>query len=183
MKEINKNVKYIINNNVYNNFNIKFKEPIHILYNHKDKVKCLSILKDGRLVSGSDDESIIIYNKITYQPDLIIKEHKDYINYITTLSSGILSSCSNDKTIKLFNIKDNKYKILQILNCHKGNVYKIIELKNKSLVSCSYDKSIIFYNKDNNNNYIKDYILNINDYCCSVIETKDNEICYVQIVM
>jgi len=106
------------NNNLYNNFNIKLREPIHILNNHKDFVRCLSILKDGRLVSGSDDKSIIIYNKITYQPDLIIKEHNNNINYIITLNSGILASCSGDKTIKFFNIKDNKYKILQTLNYH-----------------------------------------------------------------
>ena len=46
------------------------------------------------------------------------------------------------------------------------------------MVSCSGDKSIIFYNKNNNNNYIKDYNLNLNGSCYSVIETKDNEICY-----
>ena len=39
-------------NNLYNNFNIKLKEPIYALNSHKDKVKCLSILKDVRLVSG-----------------------------------------------------------------------------------------------------------------------------------
>ena len=49
-------------NNLYNNFNIKLKEPIHILNNHTDIVKCLSILKDGRLVSGSRNKSIIICN-------------------------------------------------------------------------------------------------------------------------
>ena len=177
-----KKIKLLENklNKQNNNFNIKLKEPIHILNNHKDKVTCLSILKDGRLVSGSNDKSIIIYNKITYQPDLIIKEHNDDINYITTLSSGILTSCSYDKIIKLFNIKENKYEILQTLNYHTRSVNKIIELKNKSLVSCSDDNSIIFYNKDNNNNYIKDYNLNINVMCHSVIETKDNEICYSQ---
>ena len=114
-------------NNKYNNLNIKLKEPIHILNNHTKQVFCLSILKDGRLVSGSDDESIIIYNKETYQPDLTIKEHNNGITCITTLSSGILASCSRDETIKLFNIKDNKYEILQTLNYHKDEAYKIIE--------------------------------------------------------
>ena len=47
------------NNKLYNNFNIKLKEPIHILNNHTGSVYCLSILKDGRLVSGSNDKSII----------------------------------------------------------------------------------------------------------------------------
>ena len=40
-------------------------------------VTCLTIMNDGRLVSGSNDKSIIIYNKETYKPDLIIKEHSD----------------------------------------------------------------------------------------------------------
>ena len=72
------------NNNIYNNnnlndYNISLKNPIHILNNHKDWISCLSILNDGRLISGSGDNSIIIYNKITYQPDLIIKEHKSTV--------------------------------------------------------------------------------------------------------
>ena len=105
-------------------------------------------MNDGRLVSGSKDESIIIYNKETYKPDLIIKEHCKAVKYNTQLSSGILASCSDDKSIKLFNIKENKYEILQTLNDHTHWVFKIKELKNKSLVSCSLDCSIIFYIKD-----------------------------------
>ena len=175
--ELNKQNNKEINNK-YNNFDIKLKEPIHILNNHSDCVYCLSILKDGRLVSGSDDNSIIIYNKETYQPDLTIKENKGGITCITTLSSGILSICSYDKNIKLFNIKKNKYGILQTLNYHNHWVYKIIELKNKSLVSCSRDNSIIFYIKNNNNKYIFDYKIKTNGECCTVIQVKDNEICY-----
>ena len=154
----NKLKKYIkeentneINNNLYNNFNIKLKEyPIHELKFHTNRVLCLNILKDGRLVSGSDDHSIIIYNKNTYKPDLIIKEHSNYVNCIIQLSSGILASCSDDHTIKLFNINGNNYNIIQTLNYHTNYVYKIIELENKQLVSCSYDQSVIFYFKENN---------------------------------
>ena len=79
-----------------------------------------------------------------------------------------MASCSNDKTIKLFEVKDNKYKILQTLNYHTNNVYKIIELKNKALVSCSKDSSLIFYIKDNNNHYINNYKLNTNKYLASL---------------
>ena len=178
IKELENKFNNLNNNNIYNNFDINLKEPIHILNHHKDTVYCFTILKDGRLVSGSYDKSIIVYNKKTYQPDLIIEEHNDAINCITTLSSGHLASCSWDNTIKIFNIKDNKYEISQTLKNHTDMVYKIIELKNKSLVSCSNDNTIIFYNKDYNNKYRQDYKLNINDYCFSIIETKDNEICY-----
>ena len=176
--KINKqNKNNINNNNIYNNFDIKLKEPIHKLNYHKDSVTCFTILKDGRLVSGSGDKSIIIYNKKTYQPNIIIKEYDYGICCITTLSSGALASCSLDNTIKIFNIKDNRYDILQTLNYHSDWVLKIIELKNKSLVSCSRDNSIIFYNKDNNK-YIKNCKLNTKGHCYSIIETKDNEICY-----
>ena len=154
-------LKEINNNNLYNNYNIELKNPIHILNYHTDYVRCLTVMNDGRLVSGSGDKSIIIYNKETYKPELIIKEHSDIVKYIIQLSSGILASCSNDKSIKLFNIKENKYEVLQTLNDHTDWVNKIIELKNKTLVSCSSDCSIIFYIKDNIK-YKKDYQISTN---------------------
>jgi len=153
------------------------KEPIHILNNHTSHIYCLTLLKDGRLASGSNDNIIIVYNKETYKPDLTIKEHKSSIYCIKALNSGTLASCSYDKTISLFNIKDNEYNVLQTLNYHSESVNKIIELKNKYLVSCSDDKTIKFYMKDNNK-YIKDYEIKTNDVCTSVIQTKGNEICY-----
>ena len=134
-------------------------------------------MNDGRLISGSRHKSIIIYNKETYKPDLIIKEHSGTVNYIIQLSSGILASCSGDKSIKLFNIKENKYEVLQTLNDHNDLVLKIIELKNKTLVSCSSDCSIIFYIKDNIK-YKKDYEISTNGECWNIIQTKDNELCY-----
>jgi WD40 repeat protein len=136
-------------------------------------------MNDGRLVSGSRDCSIIIYNKETYKPDLIIKEHSGIVEYITQLSSGILASCSVDKSIKLINIKGKKYEVIQILNHHTKSVCQIIELKNKALVSCSYDNSIIFYIKDNLK-YKKDYQISTNGSCINIIQTKDNEICYYE---
>ena len=66
---------------------------------------------------------------------------------------------------------------MQTLNYHNNNVYKIIETKNKALVSCSADSSVIFYLKDNNE-YKKDYQISTNGACSSLIQTKDNEICY-----
>jgi len=162
---------------LYNDFNIKLRNPIHKLKNHKNDIYCLTKLKDRRFISGSADNSIIIYNKETFKPDLTIKEHSSSVNCITTLSSGILASCSSDKIIKLFNIKGNNYNVIQTLNYHTNYVYKIIELKNKYFVSCSEDQSIIFYIKDNNE-YIKDYQVSTNGGCTSVLQIKDNEICY-----
>ena len=173
------NIDSTTNDNLYNDFNIELKNPIHILNYHTDWVYCLTVMNDGRLVSGSRDKSIIIYNKETYKPDLIIKEDNGPVNYITQLNLGILASCSSGNSIKLFNIKGNKYEVFQTLNYHRKSVYKIIELKNKTLASCSYDNSIIFYIKDNLK-YKKDYKISTNGHCSKIIQTKDNEICYYE---
>ena len=92
--EMQLNIKHNKEYDAYNNFKIDIKGSLHTLNFHTSNVNCLAVLKDGRLASGSDDKNIIIYNKTTFQPDLIIKEHKSYINSLTTLSSGILASGS-----------------------------------------------------------------------------------------
>ena len=68
---------------------------------------------------------------------------------------------------------------MQTLNYHDHYVWKIIETKNKALISCSDDSSIIFYLKDNNE-YKKDYQISTNGSCLTIIQTKDNEICYLE---
>ena len=42
-----------INDNTYNNFNIKLKEPIHKLKYHTSCINCSTVLNDGRFVTGS----------------------------------------------------------------------------------------------------------------------------------
>ena len=163
--------------NLYNDFKIGVKEPIYNLQKHTGNVLALTVLNDGRLVSGARDYLIIIYNKSTYNPDLIIKEHKGGIFCISQLSSGFLASCSQDKTIKIIKIKGLEYEILQTLEYHTDSVYRIIELNNNTLVSSSVDSSIIFYNKDKSQ-YNKDYKISTDGSCCSIVQTKNNEICY-----
>ena len=183
-EEINKFIDNIQNlgdidtcHKLYYDFKIENKNPSYTLKNHTSTVYCLCVLNDGRLVSCAADNSIIIYSKETYQPDLKIMEHTSTLLCVTILSSGILASCSCDNKIKLFNIKGKEYQVLQTFSYHQNYVWKLIELKNKNLVSCSNDSSIIFYSKDNNQ-YKKEYQISTDGPCTSVIQTKDNEICY-----
>ena len=169
--------------NLYKDFNIQYKEPIHKLNFHKDGVLCLTILNDGRLASGSRDKNIIIYNKISFRPDIIIKEHsknqqnnQPYNNVccLIQLSSGELVTCSQE--IIILKINDLNYEIIQILKDNTNYVLKLIELKNKNLASCSNDSSVIFYYKDNSKYKIK-FKINTNGGCYTIIQTKENEIC------
>ena len=204
-EELNKykpiNINNNINDNTYNNFNIAFKKPIHILNYHKQRISCSTVLKDGRFAIGFDDGSIIIYNNQTFEPDIIIRDHTDYVYCILQLSSGILASCSKDKTIKLFSINKYEYNVIKTIEIIKDKlknkyyderyyiVKEIIELKNKNLLFYSPGEIYFFY-KDNNEYKIDhSFAINICEYeyeyeyiyeyvIKSVIQTKDNEICY-----
>ena len=169
----------INNDNTYNHFDIKLKEPIHKLKYHTSCIYCSTVLNDGRFATGSDDHSIVIYNNKTFKPDLTIKEHSSYVNSLIQLKSGVLVSGSGDNTIKLFNINGNNYNIIQTLKEHTGSIYKLLELNNEKLVTCSGDNSIIFYFKENNE-YKNDFKINTNGNNGPIIQTKNNEICYYE---
>ncbi len=110
------NLSINANDDNYNNFDIKLKEPFQTQKYHTNWITCASVLNDGRFATGSEDKSIIIYNNKTFKPDLTIKEHSDIVRSLIQLSSGILCSGSNDKTIKLYNINGNTYNVLQTLS-------------------------------------------------------------------
>ena len=165
---------------LYNNFDIKNKKRFLKIKYHKKSIYCSTLLNDGRFATCSYDKSIIIYNKITFKPDITINEHTGSVNYILALKSGLLASCSNDFTIKIYNIKRNNYTVLQTLNDHNEWVQKIIELRNGKLVSCADDNSFIIYSKDDNNKYKKELQVNVGELCQNIIQTKENELCYLK---
>ena len=113
-------------NNLINEFNIKSLNPIHRLNDHSNSIKCFTLLKDGRLVSGSEGGKIIIHNKITYKPDLIINVYET-VRSLIILKSGVLGAC-DEYYINFFNIKENKYDKLSIIeNDSRG--YKLLYFK------------------------------------------------------
>ena len=164
-------------NNSNEHQKIELRSHITSLSVHTEVVFCLTLLYDGRLVSGSYDHSIIIYNKETYQTNIIIKEHKDAVRNLTQLKNKILASCSLDKKIKLFNIKETQYEIIQTIDLHSDWVMKILELSNNYFVSGSKDKKIIFYINEGKK-YKKNYSISTSEGVRNIIETKQNEIVY-----
>jgi WD40 repeat protein len=95
------------------------------------------------------------------------------------LNENILLTGDYNGAIRQWKIEGDNLNLISIKeNAHNNTIYSIIKIGNGCIISGSRDNSIIFYNKDNNNKYIQDYKLNTKGYCFSVIETKDNEICY-----
>jgi hypothetical protein len=65
---------------------------------------------------------------------------------------------------------------LQTLNYHNDSVYIIIEITNKNLASYPLVSSIIIYSQDYHNKYIKDVIIKTSGPCTWLIQTKENDI-------
>ena len=138
--------------NLRNSNNIKtvFKS----LHNHTDTINYLDQLKDGRLVSCSDDYSLNIYKKNSYEVELSIKEHSKRVNSFTQLNDGRIISCSGDETMKIIKlIKDDIYEIHQTLIGHTNDVFKIIEIRKNELISISRDKTMKIWILNNENKF------------------------------
>jgi WD40 repeat protein len=59
---------------------------------HKDWVRALSILPDGRIVSGSDDKTLRIWNASSGDCERILSGHEEAVREVVALSDGRLLS-------------------------------------------------------------------------------------------
>ena len=127
--------------------NLKNITSFKTLSYHTSFVMCLLILNDDRLASSSDDCSIIIYNKETFDSQCVIKDFEYPVNNIIQLSYNnyLISSCS-DKTITIIKLTSlTTYNIISTLNNHFLSVNRVIELDNFEIASCSDDQTVRIY--------------------------------------
>lgn len=138
------------NNLLANPLNVKIIQSIPSY--HARCIRSLCFLRDRRLVSGSEDNSIIIYTLNTYEIDIHIRNaHDSYVFSVCGLGNGNLASGSEDCKIKIWEIIGNEYRLIHSLCGHINTVNKIIESEEGKLWSCSWDSKIKVW--DNNNNY------------------------------
>ena len=76
---------------------------IKVLEGHTYIVTCILELKDGRLLSGSYDNTLKLWNKDTGDCISTLEEHDDPVTCSLELSDGRLLSGSDDKNIFIHN--------------------------------------------------------------------------------
>jgi WD40 repeat protein len=82
------------------------KEPVQtqhsdvLFFGHIGAINCVNVLPDGRIISGSADTSLKIWNVQTGLCDITFKEHTTSINRLFVLSDGRIVSGSDNETIK-----------------------------------------------------------------------------------
>jgi hypothetical protein len=151
-KKLNENNINILNNNNFNNFKIENMNNIKTLNNNEGGIYCLKILDDGRLAAGDKYSNLIIYNKETFNPDIIIQNNLSYLWNFTQLKNKNIACLFGYNTLKIIKIKNNNYEDIQIIkNAHNDDINKIIELKNENLITFSWDYSFKIWKLNNNN--------------------------------
>ena len=148
-KESNKN------DELYNNFRIEDKKPKIILTDHPNTIKCIAILTDGRLATGSY-ANIIIYSAKVYNLILNIRKKNFGVEKILGLSTGKMAVYFDYQNINIYHIQGKKANIIQSLKFNEGNIYGFIELENKSL-AISHKNYIDIYSLNNDDTYSKSY--------------------------
>jgi len=136
-------IKNIDNSNLFKTnyqFSLKNFKIKNSLYNHTHFVNSLCTLKDGRLVSGSEDKSIIIWNLELTKPDFIIKDNTYPVKVVKLLNDKRLISGSY-KEMKIYNDTFNCINTLKDIN---NNVCDIINLEDGKLICSSFKELRIF---------------------------------------
>ena len=150
----NKTLLVVLNDNNIYSYKNKNNEYIqeNIIGSYEGKINCLIQLKNNLIVSASDDNKIIIWNK--RKKESILTEHKDSINIIIELDNEKICSGSSDKKIIIWKKNKLKYEKDLILEGHLDGIKSLCFLKDKRIISGSFDYTI------------KIWLLSRNGYIC-----------------
>ena len=144
---------------------------IKTVNNPNKTVNILLQLKDGRIISGSEDGMLNIYNKDNYEIDLSIKEHSNKINSCIQLNDERIVTCSNDCTMKIIKLtNDNKYALESTLESPEKMVLNVIEIKNNEIISILSDKTMKVWDLTTFKN-----IKTIETNCDNIFKLDENE--------
>ena len=83
-----------------------FEKNFKTLNSHTKYVFHLSKLRDGRLISCSDDSSLNIFKKDSFEFQLSIKENSDEVFFCTQLINDKIITCSKDNTMNIIKLID-----------------------------------------------------------------------------
>ncbi|KAF8833678.1 WD40 repeat-like protein [Paxillus ammoniavirescens] len=84
--------------------NVSDPVPVQVLEGHEDWVRCVRFcLDDDKLVTGSDDKTLRIWNRMTGAVE-VLRGHSDWVKNVDVSRDGkMIVSGSDDKTVRIWN--------------------------------------------------------------------------------
>ena len=113
------------------------------LNRHSSSVTSVAWSADGKLASGSTDETVIIWDLKTGQPGQTLKGHTPPVTSVAWSLDGQLASGSYDDTVIIWDLKTGRPG--QTLKGHKSPVYSVAWSADGQLASGSSDNTVIIW--------------------------------------
>jgi WD40 repeat protein len=126
-----------------------------IFCGHFSLVRCVSMLPDGRIVSGSYDHTLKIWDPLTGKCEFTLHGHSAAVLCVATLPDGPSGCCiaaerivsgSDDRTLKIWNLKTRKCEIT--LTGHNSFICCVDVLPDGRIISGSYDCTLKIWDHD-----------------------------------
>ena len=115
-------------------------EALSTLFGHRKHVTALTSLPDGRLVSGSHDDDIKVWDVVQGSCEATLYGHRKQVSSLALLPDGRLASGSADQTIKIWDVAHKN--CVTTLSGHTNTVLALAVLPDGRLASGSGDKLI-----------------------------------------
>jgi hypothetical protein len=106
------------------------------LTGHSNDVLCVVQLADGRVVSGSEDKTLKVWNVNTGVCEMTLEGHRDGVSCLIQLADGRVVSGSDDSTLKVWNVNTGVCE--KTLKGHSYSVCCLVQLADGRVVSGSY---------------------------------------------
>lgn len=119
-------------------------QPTSVLRGHTDWVRSIVWSQDGnRLVSGSDDDSIRLWDTSSFAPVGFFRGHEDWVRKIAISPDGsLLASASDDRTVRIWDLRQGSAAV-QLLTGHEGEVSGLsFSPDGRSLISVAKDREL-----------------------------------------
>jgi WD40 repeat protein len=107
---------------------------------HPGRAYALAVLPDGRVVSGSSNRTLRVWDVESGQTLQTLEGHSAWVSAVAVLDRRRVISASRDKTLRVWDVESGQ--TLQTLEGHSDEVTAVAVLDSRRVVSASRDKML-----------------------------------------
>ncbi|WP_456476614.1 WD40 repeat domain-containing protein, partial [Oceanithermus sp.] len=115
-------------------------EPLPPVFGHSGPVSAVSVLPDGRVVSGSDDNTLRVWDLERGEAVQVLEGHRGSVLSLAVLPDGRVVSGSDDNTLRVWDLERGE--AVQVLEGHENWVLSLAVLPDGRVVSGSRDNTL-----------------------------------------